>query len=116
VRYGTFERTKVRGSSAAERETGQPQDGARRRHRDFNAVVRQQKLALLQTIQFPLDQQSGNVPAIASLSRTASLPGSTVVINDSNFGTTQGTSVVRLNTTNATVTPLSASQTAVTVR
>ena len=59
----------------------------------FNGIVNQSKLTLLQTIQFPLDQQPGNVPAITSVSPTTGLPGSAVTINGSNFGTTQGTSV-----------------------
>ena len=70
---------------------------------------------LLQTIQFPLDQQQGNVPAITSVSPNSGLAGSSVTIAGSNFGTTQGASVVRFNTTAATVTAWSASQITVTV-
>ena len=62
---------------------------------NFNGIVNQSKLTLLQTIQFPLDQQPGNVPAITSVSPITVLPGSAVTINGSNFGTTQGTSTVR---------------------
>lgn len=81
----------------------------------FNGIVNQSKLTLLQTIQFPLDQQPGNVPAITSVSPNSGLAGSSVTIAGSNFGTTQGTSVVRFNTTAATVTSWSASQITVTV-
>ena len=81
----------------------------------FNGIVNQSKLTLLQTIQFPLDQQQGNVPAITSVSPNSGLAGSSVTIAGSNFGTTQGTSVVRFNTTAATVTAWSASQITVTV-
>jgi len=81
----------------------------------FNGIVNQSKLTLLQTIQFPLDQQQGNVPAITSVSPNSGLAGSSVTIAGSNFGTTQGTSVVRFNTTVATVTAWSASQITVTV-
>ena len=81
----------------------------------FNGIVNQSKLSLLQTIQFPLDQQPGNVPAITSVSPNSGLAGSSVTIAGSNFGTTQGTSVVRFNTTAATVTAWSASQITVTV-
>jgi len=76
----------------------------------FNGIVNQSKLTLLQTIQFPLDQQPGNVPAITALSPTVGQPNSLVTINGSNFGTTQGTSVVRFGSTNAAVTSWSASQ------
>jgi len=81
----------------------------------FNGIVNQSKLTLLQTIQFPLDQQPGNVPAISSVSPNSGVAGSSVTIAGSNFGTTQGTSVVRFNTTAATVTAWSASQITVTV-
>ena len=81
----------------------------------FNGIVNASKLSLLQTIQFPLDQQPGNVPAIASVSPAAGAAGTTVTISGSNFGTTQGTSGVRFNTTNASVTSWSASQISVTV-
>ena len=81
----------------------------------FNGIVNQSKLTLLQTIQFPLDQQPGNVPAITSVSPNSGLAGSSVTIAGSNFGTAQGTSVVRFNTTTATVTAWSASQITVTV-
>jgi len=81
----------------------------------FNGIVNQTKLTLLQTIQFPLDQQPGNVPAISSVSPTSGVAGSSITIAGSNFGTTQGTSVVRFNTTAATVTAWSASQITVTV-
>jgi len=76
----------------------------------FNGIVNPSKLTLLQTIQFPLDQQPGNVPAITALSPTSGPPNTLVTINGSNFGTTQGTSVVRFASTNATVTSWSASQ------
>ena len=81
----------------------------------FNGIVNASKLTLLQTIQFPLDQQAGNVPAITNVSPNVGAPGSIVTIVGSNFGTTQGTSVVRFNTTNASVTSWSASQISVTV-
>jgi endoglucanase len=81
----------------------------------FNGIVNQTKLSLLQTIQFPLDQQPGNVPAISSVSPNSGLAGSSVTIAGSNFGTAQGTSVVRFNTTTAAVTAWSASQITVTV-
>ncbi|HEV7715969.1 MAG TPA: IPT/TIG domain-containing protein, partial [Steroidobacteraceae bacterium] len=63
----------------------------------------------------PLDQQPGNVPAIASVSPTTVAAGGAVTINGSNFGTTQGTSTVRFGTVGATVTSWSASQISVTV-
>ena len=81
----------------------------------FNGIVNQSKLTLLQTIQFPLDQQPGNVPAISGLAPASGGFGSTTTINGSNFGTTQGTSVVRFNNTTATVQSWSASQIRVTV-
>jgi endoglucanase len=81
----------------------------------FNGIVNQSKLTLLQTIQFPLDQQAGNVPAITSVSPTAGAPGSAVTIAGSNFGTAQGTSTVRFGTVGATVTSWSASQISVVV-
>ena len=81
----------------------------------FNGIVNQSKLTLLQTIQFPLDQQPGNVPAITSVSPVTVLPGSAVTINGSNFGTTQGTSTVRFGAIAVTtITSWSASQIAVT--
>ena len=40
----------------------------------FNGIVNPSKLTLLQTIQFPLDQQPGNVPAITSVTPTTVLP------------------------------------------
>jgi endoglucanase len=82
---------------------------------NFNGIVNQSKLTLLQTIQFPLDQQPGNVPAISGLAPASGGFGSTTTINGSNFGTTQGTSVVRFNNTAATVQSWSASQVRVTV-
>ncbi|HEU5135109.1 MAG TPA: IPT/TIG domain-containing protein [Steroidobacteraceae bacterium] len=82
---------------------------------DFNGIVNQSKLTLLQTIQFPLDQQPGNVPAITSVTPTTVLPGTAVTINGSNFGTTQGTSTVRFGAiTVSTITSWSASQISVT--
>jgi endoglucanase len=81
----------------------------------FNGIVNQTKLSLLQTIQFPLDQQPGNVPAITSVAPTTVLPGAAVTINGSNFGTTQGTSTVRFGAISVTtITSWSASQIAVT--
>jgi len=77
---------------------------------NFNGIVSQQKLSLLQTIQFPLDQQPGNTPTISGVSPASGNVGSSVTISGSNFGTTQGTSTVRFGTTNATVTSWSASQ------
>ena len=81
----------------------------------FNGIVNQSKLALLQTIQFPLDQQAGNTPAISGVNPASGAAGSSVTISGSNFGTTQGTSTVRFGTTNATVTSWSASQIVATV-
>lgn len=81
----------------------------------FNGIVNQSKLTLLQTIQFPLDQQPGNVPAITSVSPTTVLPGGSVTINGSNFGTTQGSSTVRFGAIAVTgIASWSASQIAVT--
>jgi endoglucanase len=81
----------------------------------FNGIVNQSKLTLLQTIQFPLDQQPGNVPAITSVSPTTVPPGVAVTINGSNFGTTQGTSTVRFGAATLTlITSWSASQIVVT--
>jgi endoglucanase len=81
----------------------------------FNGIVNPAKLSLLQTIQFPLDQQPGNVPAITSVTPTTVLPGGAVTINGSNFGTTQGTSTVRFGAITVTaITSWSASQIAVT--
>jgi endoglucanase len=82
---------------------------------NFNGVVNQSKLSLLQTIQFPLDQQPGNTPAISGVAPTAGFAGNTITISGSNFGTTQGTSVVRFGTSSASVSSWSASQISVTV-
>ena len=59
---------------------------------NFNGIVNQSKLSLLQTMQFPLDQQQGNVPAITGVNSPSGGRGSSVTIAGSNFGTTQGTS------------------------
>jgi len=82
---------------------------------NFNGIVNQQKLSLLQTIQFPLDQQQGNTPAINGVTPASGTVGSSVTIAGSNFGTTQGTSTVRFGSTNAAVTSWSASQVVATV-
>ena len=76
----------------------------------FNGIVNQSKLTLLQTIQFPLDQQPGNVPAITSVSPMSGASGIQVTVSGSNFGTMQGTSTVRFGSVNAAVTSWSASQ------
>jgi len=82
---------------------------------NFNGVVSQQKLNLLKTIQFPLDQQAGNTPSISGVSPASGTVGTAVTLSGSNFGTTQGSSTVRFGTTTATVTSWSASQIVTTV-
>ena len=82
---------------------------------NFNGVVSQQKLNLLKTIQFPLDQQAGNTPSISGVSPTSGTVGTAVTLSGSNFGTTQGSSTVRFGTTTAAVTSWSASQIVTTV-
>jgi endoglucanase len=80
----------------------------------FGAIVSQQKQQLLASIQFPLDTEV-STPILSSLSPTSGAVGSTVTINGSNFGSTQGTSSVRFNTAVATVTSWSNTQIAATV-
>jgi endoglucanase len=80
----------------------------------FGAIVSQQKQQLLASIQFQLDTNV-TTPVISSLSPTSGAVGSTVTINGSNFGSTQGTSAVRFNTTAASVTSWSNTQIVATV-
>jgi hypothetical protein len=75
---------------------------------NFNGIVNQLKLQLLQPLQFPLDQQPGNVPAISGVNPASGAVGSTVTITGSNFGNSQGTSTARFGTTNASVSAWSA--------
>ncbi|HEV7608566.1 MAG TPA: cellulase family glycosylhydrolase [Steroidobacteraceae bacterium] len=82
---------------------------------DFNGIVNQSKLTLLQQLQFPLDQQPGNTPAISGVNPASGAVGSSVTLSGSNFGTSQGTSSVRFGTTVATVTSWSAAQIVATV-
>ena len=77
---------------------------------NFNGVVNPSKLTLLQTIQFPLDQQPGNVPAITAVAPSTGFPGMLVTISGSNFGTSQGTSVVRFGPFTVPAASWSASQ------
>lgn len=81
----------------------------------FAGIVSQQKQQLLATIQFPLDQQPGNVPAISGVTPASGAVGSTVTIAGSNFGNTQGSSTVRFGTTIASVSAWSASSITATV-
>jgi endoglucanase len=80
----------------------------------FGAIVSQQKQQLLASIQFQLDTNV-TTPVISSLSPTSGAVGSTVTINGTNFGSTQGTSAVRFNTTAASVTSWSNTQIVATV-
>ncbi len=74
----------------------------------FNGIVNQQKLQILQPLQFALDQTPGNVPAIGGVSPASGPVGTSVTITGSNFGNSQGTSALRFGTTNAAVSAWSA--------
>jgi endoglucanase len=82
---------------------------------NFNGIVNQTKLSLLQPLQFPLDQQPGNTPAISGVNPSSGAVGSSVTVSGSNFGASQGTSTLRFGNTNAAVTSWSASQIVATV-
>jgi len=81
----------------------------------FNGIVNQTKLQKLQPLQFPLDQMPGNTPSISGVSPASGAVGSSFTIAGSNFGTSQGTSTLRLGTTGATITSWSAAQIVATV-
>lgn len=82
---------------------------------NFNGIVNQAKLTLLQPLQFPLDQQPGNTPAINGVNPSSGAVGSSVTVSGSNFGASQGASTLRFGSTNATVSSWSASQIVATV-
>jgi endoglucanase len=82
---------------------------------NFNGIVNQTKLSLLQPLQFPLDQQQGNTPAINGMNPTSGAAGSSVTVSGSNFGASQGASTLRFGNTTATVSSWSASQIVATV-
>ncbi|MHB1684892.1 MAG: cellulase family glycosylhydrolase [Bacilli bacterium] len=77
---------------------------------NYVGVANPLKLQLLQTIQFPLGAGSttpppqSSAPSIASLSPTSGTAGTAVTIAGSNFGSSQGSSVVNFGATAATVT------------
>ena len=82
---------------------------------NFNGIVNQAKLSLLQPLQFPLDQQPGNTPAINGVNPASGAVGSSVTVSGSNFGASQGASTLRFGGTSATVGSWSASQIVATV-
>jgi len=77
---------------------------------NFNGIVNQSKLTLLQPLMFPLDQQPGNTPAISGVNPASGAVGSSVTVSGSNFGASQGTSTLRFGNTNASVSSWSAAQ------
>jgi endoglucanase len=82
---------------------------------NFNGIVNPTKLSLLQPLQFPLDQQPGNTPAISGVNPASGAVGSSVTVSGSNFGASQGSSTLRFGSTNASVTSWSGSQIVATV-
>ena len=52
---------------------------------NFNGIVNQSKLTLLQPLMFPLDQQPGNTPAISGVNPASGAVGSSVTVSRQQF-------------------------------